>query len=141
MAASLGGVRTAITSLAVVVGIAIAFLLVVGGLLLAIGTGVGLVGDFLASPGESAAGPPEATFAVERTDDRVTVSHAGGEPVPAEELRLEVDGEPTGSWADGGSETATEGDTVVLRDVEAGSTVTVRWVGEAGGAELHVETV
>ncbi|GEM_PF-1830883 len=141
MAASLGGLRTAATSLAAVVGVAVVLLLVVAGILLAIGTGIGLVGDFLASSGGSTDGPPEATFDLERTDDGVVLTHAGGEPVPAEELSLEVDGEPAGLWADGGVETVTEGETIVLQDVEAGSLVTVRWTGEAGGVELHAETV
>lgn len=81
----------------------------------------------------SGATPPAANWTVERVNDtHVAIGHTGGEPVPAEELAVTVNGRNRPTPFAG---TVREGDEATLR-VSSGRTVGLYWIGGSGTRDL-----
>lgn len=70
--------------------------------------------------------PPAANWTIERVDDtHVRVTHAGGDPVPTDELRVTVDSiRRSTDWSD----PVTVGESTVI-DASTGTNVRVVWQG------------
>lgn len=136
-----GGVKSAVTALSVVLVLAVVLLLLVATFIVGIGTIVGYVGNMA---GPQSGGAPSATFGVGGIDGEATVVHEGGDQFPADELLITVDGDERGTWADhdGTGETVTEGDSIAIDDVHDGDEVVILWIGGGGEeVELYSETV
>ncbi|WP_459194646.1 hypothetical protein [Halosimplex sp. J119] len=105
-------------------------------LVLAVVAGLVVVGLNFAG-GASGDGAPDVNWTVERVDDTsVSVTHAGGEPVPAEEVRVTVDSVSRSTDWDG---MVTENESAVV-DASEGSLVRIVWNGGRGDRErMHSE--
>ncbi|WP_123539337.1 hypothetical protein [Halosimplex salinum] len=106
--------------------------LVGAGLVAALLVGLLVVGlNFAGGASENEA--PDVEWSVERINDTaVRVSHAGGEPVRAEEVRVTVDSVAGQTdWPD----PITEGDSAVVQASE-GSLVRVVWNGGRGDRDI-----
>jgi len=89
--------------------------------------------NFSGSTGE---GAPEADWAVERVNDtHVRVTHAGGEPVRPDELRVTADSvRRATSWTD----PISEGDSTVV-DATDGTLIRVVWNGGRGDRSIMAQ--
>jgi len=119
----------------------IALVVVVGMvfLLVAAVIGAAIVGSFVLGVGEEASSTePAVSFEFETTDGGVEITHAGGDSVPASDLRIEVDGEDRGTWADlrDSSGRVEAEDSIAVSDVSADQTVTVVWESDGESAEI-----
>jgi FlaG/FlaF family flagellin (archaellin) len=102
--------------------------------------GAAVLGAFVLGTGEppEAAQTPQVSFDFDATDDgRVTVTHQGGDSVPASELRVVVDGRSR-AWPGSGRVVAGDSATV---DAGAGATVRVVWSDGGERAVLGSYTV
>jgi len=94
-----------------------------------------LVFGALELPGETEE-PPSANWSVERVNDtHVVIAHGGGEPIPAEELAITVNGRNRPTPFSG---TVREDDAATLR-VSTGRAVQVYWIGGSGTRDLLAE--
>lgn len=76
-----------------------------------------------------AVAPPDAEFEIDSTDDTVTITHHGDEPIPAEDLYVHGE-DPNeevqfGGWPDDGL--VHPGDTIVVPDATGNEQVEVVW--------------
>jgi hypothetical protein len=119
-------------------------LVVVGAVVLMLAASVGGVAWTFMQTSGSSPSVPTATFEHQyEGDGRTTLTHGGGDGIPAGDLVVEVEGDRA-SWADlrfgvGDDDTVAAGDTVVLLGVEPGDEVTLYYVG--GDVEATVATV
>jgi len=123
----------------VAVAVGVAFCLVLA-LIAAVVILAAVLGTFVLGLGEptEATQPPQISFDFDATDDgRVTVTHEGGDSVPASELRVVTDGRSR-AWPGGGRVVAGDSATV---DAGAGATVRVVWTDEGERAVIGSYTV
>lgn len=134
-------IRAALTAIGVVLGVA----LLLGLVVLALGTTVGFVGGILfGGDGGSTVQGPNVEIDARVEDQSAVVTHSGGESADPAELAFEVNGDDRGTWADHAGSDADrviEGDTVRIDGVAAGDELVVRWVGESGTKVLYDETL
>lgn len=100
-------------------------------LVLAVVVGLVVVGlNFSGSAGEQ---PPDTEWTIERINDtHASVTHAGGEPVRTDEVRVTADSvRRAANWSD----PVAEGESVVIPASE-GSLVRVVWVGGRGDRSI-----
>jgi FlaG/FlaF family flagellin (archaellin) len=103
---------------------------IVGGILLLVVAVVGaaVIGSFVIGVGEESASSPSAEFVFDRTDEGVTVTHDGGDPLPGDRVELAVNNDVRGTWVDlADDQEVTAGDRVELEAVPEEATVTVIW--------------
>ncbi|MFB6219511.1 MAG: hypothetical protein ABEH77_10130 [Halobacteriaceae archaeon] len=91
---------------------------------LAVGVGVGALAAVTAD--ERGGNVPEAEWELERVNgSHVRITHAGGDPVPADDLVVRVEGYPRET---GWSGVVEEGDATTVEASE-GQTVKLKWTG------------
>lgn len=93
-------------------------------------------------------GDPVAAFSVDTIDrdDGVAanITHAGGDAVNPDEILIEVNGEPRGTWSELGGEgpdIVAEGYQLVLPDVAPGDSITVVFTGDEDDPVIGTGTV
>lgn len=100
------------------------------------------------SPDEEApAAAPDVEFDFHYSKGSVTIAHAGGPPIPAGNVHVDVEGRENETWVSRdpnvqqGSRIQA-GDRVTLNDVSQGTTVRIVWTSPDGGhAVLETYTV
>lgn len=115
---------------------AVVAVVVLIGLVLVVIVGAALIGAFALGVGGSAsasgsvATAPQANYDFARTADGVTITHDGGDSIPASELFVVVDGEATPLTAYQGfsaGDRFSTGDRITVSDVSSGSEIRLRW--------------
>ncbi|WP_254862765.1 hypothetical protein [Halovivax gelatinilyticus] len=125
MSSRLARIRAAATALGVVLTIAF----VVFSVIAIAGLTVGYVWGTVFSGGDSGPETPTIEFETAYDDGEVLLTHAGGDEADPTNVVIEIDGTNRGTWADFGDEaTVTEGESIVVDDVERGESLTIWWV-------------
>lgn len=126
-------------ALVVLVGIPVLIILVIPMVILLLFLLSAVLGTFVLGVGDAQTAAPQATFDFEYDagQDTVIVTHSGGDSIDADRLRVIVDGEMRGTWAQfGDTDTAQAGDDVVLDGIESGDTIRLLYEGEDGSSVM-----
>lgn len=98
---------------------------------------VAVVGAFAVDLGAEETSTPQVVLEGESDDGTVTITHQGGDPIPVEDLVVEVDGDPV-DWS-GPEEAYDDGDEIAVEDVDPGATVELYWVPSETERVLLIE--
>ncbi|MFC3959965.1 type IV pilin [Halovivax cerinus] len=141
MASRVAKVRAALTA----IGVVFAAALVLGIVILVLGSLVGYVGGTVFGGGDGTGFQgPDAEFETTLANDSVDVRYVDAEPIDASGIVFEVDGESQGTWATyaaGDPSTIEEGDAVTIDGVAPGDELVVRWTDGEVSQVLHRETL